>query len=266
MWGVVNSKEIWAALGNFAWRIVAAAIVIVLGVWLVKRLTAFVNRLLVKRDVDPTIAHFVNSSSQVLLYGLVFIEAIHKLGVESSSLIALVGAAGFAVGFAMKAHLANVAAGLLIILFRPLSVGNYIQIGKTEGTVEKVELLHSQIRTPDNTIVIVPNSQLTSSRIINYSLRDTRRLVITIRVAYNVDFNHVRKTLQAIVDEDDRILKDRKAIIAIQALGENSLKVVLRCWVKSSNHWKVQFDTTEKIKQRFDEEGIGFPVQQAGAS
>ncbi len=260
---LINYKEVWAALGNFTWRIVAATIVVVVGIWLVKRITGIIDRLLVKRNVEPTIVHFVNSSSQVILYGLVFIEAVHKVGVESSSLIALVGAAGFAVGFAMKAHLSNVAAGLLIILFRPFSVGNYIQVGKTEGTVDKVELLHSQIRTPDNTIVIVPNSQLTSSQIVNYSLRDTRRLVINMRVLYDVDFDHVRRTIQTIVDEDPRILKDRKAIIAIQSLGENSLKVVLRCWVKSSDHWRVQFDTTEKIKQRFDEEGIGFPAQQA---
>jgi small conductance mechanosensitive channel len=261
MWRFTD-KEIWDALGSFAWRIVVAAIVVVIGMWLVKRIRNIANRLLTAKKVEPTIIHFVNSAIQVILYGLVFIEAIHKLGVDNSSLIALVGAAGLAIGFAMKGHLANVSSGLLMILFRPFSVGHYIQIGKIEGTVEKIELLNTQIRTPDNIIVIVPNSRLTSTQIINYSLKDTRRLVIVFRVSYEAEFKKIRDVLQSIIDEDDRILKDRKPIIAIQSLGENSVKVVLRLWVKSSDHWKVQFDITEKIKQRFDSEGIPFPAQQ----
>ncbi len=261
MWELAN-KAIWEALGSFAWRVIAAAIVVVIGIWGVKRIQKIVNIILTKRNVEPTIVHFVNSAIQVILYGLVFIEALYKLGIQSSSLIALVGAAGFAIGFAIKGQLANVSAGLLIILFRPFIVGHYIQFGKTEGTVEKIELLSTQIRTPDNLIVIVPNSKLTATQIINYSLRDTRRLVIAFRVSYEAHINKVREVLQSIIDEDERILKDRKPIIAIQSLGDNSVKVVLRLWVKSSDTWKVQFDTTEKIKQRFESDSIPFPSQQ----
>lgn len=261
MWNNLTS-HILPMIGAFFLHLLSAATIVVVGVWLVKRITGVIDRLLTKRNVDPTIAHFVNSASQVILYGLVFIEAIHKAGVDSSSLIALVGAAGFAVGFAMKSHLSNVAAGLLIILFRPFSVGHYILIGKTEGTVEKVELLHSYIRTPDNIIAIVPNSNLTSSQIINYSLKDTRRVVIAIRIGYDTDFRKVKECVQSIIDEDARILSDRKTIIAIQSLGELNVKVVIRFWVKSSDHWRVQFDVTEKIKERFEIEGIKFSAQE----
>ncbi len=253
--------QIWTTLGTFAWRVIVAVLVVVVGIWLVKRITKIVHRLLTDKKIDPTIVHFVESSVKVILFGIVFIEAIHKLGVESSSLIALVGAAGFAIGFAMKAHLGNVAAGLLMILFRPFSVGDYILVGKTEGSVEKIDLLYTQIRTPDNTIVISPNSRLTSLEVINFSLRDTRRLIITFRVPYEVNFDQIRKCLLDIIDEDERILKTRKPIIAIQSLGEHSVKVVARMWVKSSDHWRVQFDTTEKIKRRFEAEGIPFAAQ-----
>lgn len=203
MWRFTD-KEIWEVLGSFVWRVIAATIVLVIGMWVVKRIRNIANRLLIAKKIEPTIIHFVNSAIQVILYGLVFIETIHKLGVDSSSLIALVGAAGFATGFAMKGHLANVSAGLLMILFRPFSVGHYIQIDKTEGTVEKIELLNTQIRTPDNIIVIVPNSRLTSTQIINYSLKDTRRLVIVFRMSYEAAFNKIRDVLQSIIDEDMR--------------------------------------------------------------
>lgn len=264
MWRLANNA-IWEAFGSFIWGVIAAVMVLVIGIWAVKRIETIVNRVLTKKEVEPTIVHFVNSAIQVILYGLVFIEALYKVGVQSSSLIALVGAAGFAIGFAIKGQLANVSSGLLLILFRPFIVGHYIQLGKTEGTVEKIELINTQIRTPDNLIVIVPNSKLTSTQIINYSLKDTRRVVIAIRVSYEADINKVRAILQSIIDEDERIMKERKPIIAIQSLGENSVKVVLRLWVKSSDTWKVQFETTEKIKQRFESESIPFPTQQTTA-
>lgn len=162
----------------------------------------------------------------------------------------------------MKSHLSNVAAGLLIIFFRPFSVGHYILVGKTEGTVEKVELLHSYIRTPDNIIAIIPNSNLTSSLIINYSLRDTRRVVIAIRMSYDADFRAVKECVQSIIDEDARILRERKPMIAIQSLGESNVKVVIRFWVKSADHWRVRADITEKIKERFETEGIKFSAQE----
>ncbi|MCX5874298.1 MAG: mechanosensitive ion channel [Deltaproteobacteria bacterium] len=262
MWKVTDA-QIWETLGSYAWRVIVAGIVVVVGIFVVKRISRIVTRQLTTRNVDPTIVHFSASAIQVILYGLVIIDALHRLGVQSTSLIALVGAAGFGLGLALKGQLANVSAGLLMILFRPFNVGHYIQFGKTEGTVEKIELMNTQIRTPDNIVVIVPNAKLVSATILNYSLKDTRRLLIVVRVSYEADLNKVRDVLQKIIDEDDRILKDRSPVIAIRSLGENSVKVLLRLWVKSADHWKVEVETTEKIKHRFDAEGIPFPTQQS---
>ena len=149
-----------------------------------------------------------------------------------------------------------------MVIFQPFKVGHYILIGKTEGTVEKIELMSTQIRTPDNVISIIPNSKLMSGQILNYSIKDSRRLIIFVSVSYEADLKKVREVLQEIIDEDERILKDRKPVIAVRSLGETSVRIMLRLWVKSPDHWKVQVDTTEKIKLRFDEAGIPFPASQ----
>ena len=261
MWARIDN-QIWTALVNFAWNLVVTAILVIIGIWMTRWILHALDRFMVSKKIEPTIVYFVNSSIRAILYGLIVIEALFKLGVQSSSLIAIVGATGVSIGLAMKGHLSNVSAGLLMILFRPFVVGHYIQIGKIEGTVEKIELMNTQIRTPDNTVVIIPNSSLTSQKIINYSLKDTRRLVIGFKVSHDADFSKVKALLLELIEAEERVLKDRKPIIAIQAITDNGYKVVARMWVKSSNHWKVQFDLTEKIKERLDQEKIPFPAQQ----
>ena len=251
MWEFAGAEAV-QMLAAFLRRTVAAALILVIGIWLARLVRGAVNRILTSRKVDLTICHFVDSAVQVILYGLIGIEVLHKLGVESSTLIALVGAAGFAIGFALRAQLGNVAAGLLMILFRPFSVGHYIEASGTEGTVEKIELMATQIRKPDNVIVIIPNAKLTSDKIVNYSLRDTRRLTIEVGVGYGADLNKVREVLQAVIDEDDRILKEPKPNITVKGLATESVQVEVRVWVKSGDHWRVKVDTTEKIKDRFD--------------
>lgn len=260
MWAHLDN-QIWQALVTFAWNLLVTAILVVIGLWMTKWLLHVLDRFMKEKNVDPTIMYFANSAVQVILYGLIVIEALFKLGVQSSSLIAIVGATGVSIGLAMKGHLSNVSAGLLMILFRPFAVGHYIQIGKIEGTVEKIELMNTQIRTPDNTVVIIPNSSLTSHKIINYSLKDTRRLVITFKLSHDASFPKVKQLLQTIIEEEPRILKERKPIIAIQALSDNGYKIAVRLWVKSPDHWRVQFDLTERIKEVLDQNGVPFPDQ-----
>ncbi len=256
---ILADLNLWQLLEAFVHRLVAAVLVLVIGIWLARLVRNALIRILTSRKVDSTIVHFVDSAVQVVLYGLIAIEILHKIGVESSSLIALVGAAGFAIGFALRAQFANVAAGLLMILFRPFSVGHYIETSGTEGTVEKIELMTTQIRNPDNVIVIVPNAKLTTDKIVNYSLRDTRRLNIEVGVGYQEDLNKVRGVLQNIIEEDDRILKEPKPNITVKGLADNSVRMEVRVWVQSQDHWKVKVETTEKIKDRFDAEKISFP-------
>jgi small conductance mechanosensitive channel len=183
---------------------------------------------------------------------------LYKLGVESTSLIALIGAAGFAIGFALRGHLANVAAGLLMILFRPFSVGHEIEGGGSAGTVEKIQLLSTEIRTPDNLTVILPNSKLMSDKIINYSNRDTRRLDVLVGVSYKADLKRVREVLQSIIEEDDLILKEPKPNITIKELGDKSVKIEVGIWVRSQDYLNIKVAMNERIKDRFDSEEIPF--------
>ena len=258
----ISLADLLSKVESASWKIASAAVVLFLGILVARWLAKIASGQLKKRNLDPTIVHFVDNALQVIFYGVVIIDALHKLGVDNSSLIAIVGAAGFGIGLALKSQLANVSAGLLLVIFRPFKVGDYIQFGKTEGTVEKIELMNTQIRTPDNVISFVPNSKLTAGQIMNYSVKDARRLIILVSVSYEADLNRVREVLQKIIEEDDRILKERKPVIAVKSLGETSVRIMLRLWVKSADHWKVQVDTTEKIKQRFDEAKIPFPHSQ----
>jgi small conductance mechanosensitive channel len=250
--------ELLRVLGSYAWRFVAAFIILVVGIWLARIIRNAVHRLLIKRNVDPTIVSFADSAIQAILYGLVIIEVLYKLGVESSSLIALIGAAGFAIGFALRGHLANVAAGLLMILFRPFSVGHEIEGGGSAGTVEKIQLLSTEIRTPDNLTVILPNSKLMSDKIINYSNRDTRRLDLLVGVSYKADLKRVKEVLQSIIAEDDLILKDPKPNITIKELGDKSVKIEVGIWVRSQDYLNIKVAMNERIKDRFDSEEIPF--------
>ncbi|MBI4965963.1 MAG: mechanosensitive ion channel [Desulfomonile tiedjei] len=246
-------------LGIYAWKVAAAVIILVVGLWLAKIIRNTIHRTLTSKKVDPTIVGFVDSAVEVILYGLVIIEVLYKLGVESSSLIALIGAVGFAIGFALRGHLANVAAGLLMIVFRPFSLGQEIEGGGSAGTVEKIQLMSTEIRTADNLTVILPNSKLMSDKIVNYSSRDTRRLDIIVGVSYKTDLKKVREVLRNLIDEDDLILKEPEPNITVKELGDKSVKIEIGIWVRSQDYWKVKVAMNEKIKERFDSEEIQFP-------
>ena len=251
--------ELLHTLGSYAWKVVAAAIILVVGIWLAGRIKNVVQRVLISKKVDPTIVGFVDSAVQVVLYGLVIIEVLHKLGVESSTLVAAVGAAGFAIGLALRGHLSNVAAGLLMILFRPFGVGDDIEGAGTAGTVEKIQLMSTEIRTPDNLTVILPNSKLMSDKIINYSNRDTRRLDMLIGVSYKADLNSVRDVLKSIVAEDDLFLKEPEPSVTIKDLADKSVKIEVGVWVRSQDYLKARVQMNAKIKEHFDSEEIPFP-------
>jgi small conductance mechanosensitive channel len=261
----MSETDLWVLMQPFVYRIIAVVLVLVIGIWLALLIRSVAIRVMTSRGVDSTVIHFVGSALQVVLYGLVAIEVLRRLGVESTSLIALVGAAGFAVGLALKAQLSNVAAGLIMILFRPFSVGHHIEAAGTEGTVERIELMSTEIRTPENVIVIVPNAKLTSDKIVNYSLQDTRRLNLEVGVNYKADLNKVREVLHTIIENDHRILESPAPDISVKGLEENCVRVEVRAWVKSGDYWKVKVDIAEKIKDRFDAENISFPASPISA-
>jgi small conductance mechanosensitive channel len=258
MWETIVS-EVLKTLGIYSWKIVGALIIILVGFWLARLVRKTVTRVLTTRKLDPTVVYFADSSLQVLLSGVVLIAAIHRLGVETTSLVAMLGAAGLAIGLALRQQLSNVASGLLIIVFRPFSVGDYVDGGGSAGTVEKIELMSTMVRTPDNVTVIIPNSKLTADKVINYSRQDTRRLRMVLGVTYKSDLKAIRDALQDIVKKEDLILKDPPPSITIKELTDKGIKIEIRMWVKSEDYLKAKVQMNEKIKERYDLEEIPFP-------
>jgi small conductance mechanosensitive channel len=247
---------------DFAINLTIALVIFFVGKWVVSLIVKGVLRAMQKGDMDMTLRRFIANLLRMLLMLFVIIAAINQLGVQTASLVALVGAAGLAVGLALQGSLSNFAAGVLIVLFRPYKVGDWIEGGGVSGSVEEVQILTTVLKTGDNKKVIIPNSQIMGSTITNYSANDTRRVDLVVGVSYSDDLDKVRKEIEALVAADERILKDPAVTIAVSELADSSVNFVVRPWVKTGDYWGVYFDLTEQIKKRFDEVGISIPFPQ----
>ncbi len=266
----LDAQAVWDVLSEFALttgmefgkNLVVAILIFYLGRWIIGILVNGLRRVMQSNEVDKTLETFVCNLVRMALLVVVVIAAVGALGVQTTSLIAVMGAAGLAVGLALQGSLSNFASGVLIVLFRPYKVGDWIEGAGISGAVEEVQILTTVMKTGDNKRIIVPNSQIMGSIITNYSANDTRRVDLTVGVSYDDDLDKVRKELQVLVDADERILKDPAVTIAVSELGDSSVNFVVRPWVATSDYWGVYFDLTEAIKKRFDEVGISFPFPQ----
>jgi small conductance mechanosensitive channel len=247
---------------DFAINVVVAILIFYIGKWVVNLVVSGMLKAMQKGDMDKTLRRFIANLARMLLMLFVIIAAINQLGIQTASLIALVGAAGLAVGLALQGSLANFASGVLIVLFRPYKVGDWIEGGGISGSVEEVQILTTVLKTGDNKRVIIPNSQIMGSTITNYSANDTRRVDLVVGVSYDDDLDKVRSELEKLVAADERILDDPAVTIAVSGLGDSSVNFVVRPWVKTADYWGVYFGLTEAIKKRFDEVGISFPFPQ----
>ena len=258
--------EVWIMVKttgvDFAINLVTAILIFFVGKWIVNLVVRAILRAMQKGDMDVTLRRFIANLARALLMVFVIIAAIDHLGIQAASLIALLGAAGLAVGLALQGSLSNFAAGVLIVLFRPYKVGDWIEGGGVSGAVEEVQILTTVLKTGDNKRVIIPNSQIMGSTITNYSANDTRRVDLVVGVSYNDDLDQVRKELESLVAADDRILDEPAVTIAVSELADSSVNFVVRPWVKTSDYWGVFFSLTEAIKKRFDEVGISIPFPQ----
>jgi len=257
---IIAKLQEWGAF--YGLKIVAAIIVLIVGRWIAKAIRKLVNKILIKRNVDPTLVSFVGNLTYIALLTFVIIAALAQLGIQTTSFIAVIGAAGLAVGLALQGGLANFAAGFLMIVFRPFKVGHFIEGAGATGIVEEIHIFTTQLRTPDNKTVIIPNAKLMGDNIINYSAKDTRRVDLVVGVSYTDDLQKVKQVLQDIVKKDSRILQDPASMIAVKELADSSVNFVVRLWVKTADYWDVYFDTTENVKKRFDAEGISIPFPQ----
>jgi len=258
----LSMEKIWELATSYGVRLVAAVVLLVVGRWIAKLLRRIFKKVMTKRAVDVTISSFVGSLIYYLLLAFFVIAALGQLGVQTTSLVAILGAAGLAVGLALQGSLANFAAGFLMILFRPFTVGDYIEGAGTAGTVEKIQIFSTQLQTPDNKTVIVPNAGLTSGNIVNYSTKGTRRVDMTFGIGYDDDIDKAKAIIEEMIQADARVLPDPAPVIAVAALADSSVNIVVRPWVKSSDYWGLFFELTEKIKKRFDAEGISIPFPQ----
>ena len=244
----------------FGIDLVAALAIFIIGRIAVGFIVRGVRIAMRKNNVEKTLETFICNLIRWALMVVVIIAAIAHVGIETTSFIAVFGAAGLAVGLALQGSLSNFAAGVLIVLFRPYRVGDWIEAAGISGSVEQVQILTTVLTTGDNKQVIVPNSQIMDSIITNYSAKDTRRIDLVIGVSYDDDIDKVRKTLVDIIGSDERILKDPAPKIAVSELADSSVNFVVRPWSKTEDYWSVRFDLMESIKKRFDQEGITFPV------
>ncbi len=243
-------------------KVVAAIAILVLGRIAAGIVRALVRRLLRKSKVDETLVPFITSVTYVAIMAFIIIAAIGRLGVQTASFIAVLGAAGLAVGLALQGSLANFAAGVLMIAFKPFKVGDFITAGGVSGGVVAIGIFTTELKSPDNKKIIVPNAKVTADSIINSSAKDTRRVDMVARVSYSDDLAKVRKVLEGILSEDERILKDPSPTIGVLELADSSVNFAVRPWVRTTDYWDFYFATQEKIKQRFDAEGISIPFPQ----
>ncbi|MGI6816728.1 mechanosensitive ion channel family protein [Bacteroides sp. KG123] len=243
-------------------RIISAAIIFFVGRIVISLIKKLVAKVLVKRRVDAGVQSFVRSLVSILLTVLLIVAVIGKLGVETTSFAALLASAGVAIGMALSGNLQNFAGGLVILLLRPYKVGDWIESQGVSGTVREIQIFHTILTTGDNKVVYIPNGALSSGTVINYSKEDTRRVDWVIGVEYGEDYNKVEETVRRILAADKRILDSPEPFLALHALADSSVNIVIRVWVKSQDYWGVYFDVNRIIYSEFNKEGISFPFPQ----
>jgi len=246
----------------FAVNIGIAVVILVVGIWLAGRLKAMVRKFMEKRSIDAMLASFLSSIAHIIIVAFVIIAALGQLGVQTTSLIAIIGAAGLAIGLALQDSLSNFASGVMIIALRPFKVGDFVEAGGVSGIVEGIQIFSTQMRTGDNKTIIIPNSTITGATITNYSTKDTRRVDLVFGIGYEDDLKKAKSLLLEIVANDERVLKDPAPVIAVAELADSSVNFVVRPWVNSTDYWDVYWDLTETVKLRFDKEGISIPFPQ----
>lgn len=243
-------------------NIALAAAIFFVGRWIAKQLLKLTERILRRSRMDDMLVNFITSIANILLLLVVVVAALDQLGVDTSSLIALVGAAGLAVGLALQNSLQNFAAGVMLIVFRPFKEGDFVEAAGVAAVVEHIAIFNTVMRTVDNREVIVPNGAIYSDVITNYSARDTRRVDMVFGIGYDDDLKKAKAILEDIISSDERVLKDPAYVVAVSELADSSVNFVVRPWVKSGDYWNVLWDTTETVKLRFDAEGISIPYPQ----
>ena len=259
---LVKMSEAWMPMVlEYSGKLTLAVITLLIGWWLISRLTSSIGRMLAARKVDRALSSFIGSLVSIVLRILLLISVASMIGVETTSFIAMIGAAGLAIGLALQGSLANFAGGVLIMLFRPFRAGDWIEAQGVSGSVDSIQIFHTTLKTGDNKVVIVPNGSLSNGHITNYSREPRRRADINIGIDYSSDIKKAREVLLEIA-QDPRVHVDPAPVVFVTGLGDSAVNLSLRVWVATGDFWPVTFAFTEQAKERLTEAGIGIPFPQ----
>jgi len=255
-----------AMIQNFAvaWgmRLVAAILVLLIGSWLAKRVTTMVERLMARQNVDVTLIKFLRNIMYYALITVVFIAAAGQLGINTASFLTIIGAAGLAIGLALKDSLANFSSGVMLILFRPFNVKDWVTVAGETGQVVEITVFNTILNTPDNQRKIIPNGLVTANTITNITANPTRRIDLVVGISYDDDIKAAQAILQEVVSQEPGVLSEPPVTIAVTELAASSVNFVVRPWVKTDDYWQIRFSLTQKIKHALDEAGISIPYPQ----
>ncbi|MCC8365571.1 MULTISPECIES: small-conductance mechanosensitive channel MscS [Xenorhabdus] len=256
---LVNNQEI---LIQYAMNIVFAILILIVGLSIAKLACKAVKRVMSLRGVDTTISDFLSAIIRYAIIAFTIIAVLGRLGIQTASVIAVIGAAGLAVGLALQGSLSNFAAGVLLVIFRPLRVGEYVIIGSVEGTVVQVQIFSTTLRTADDRIIVIPNGKIITNNIINTSREPNRRTQIMVGVAYDADIDEVKKVLGDVIQADNRIQHDKGVTIRLHEMAPSSLNFIVRVWTTNGDAWSVYWDLMENFKRALDKHKIGIPFPQ----
>lgn len=258
----IDIESLGALATAYLIKIIAAVLVFVIGRWLAKYFAGQLAKVLEYKKTEITLVKFLKNITYYSLLAAVIIAALGQLGINTTSFLAVVGAAGLAIGLALKDSLGNFSSGVMLILFRPFKVGDYVTAGGVSGTVKEISIFNTELSTPDNQKVIVPNGSIMGNVITNVTANATRRIDLVAGIGYGDDTVKAKEILSQIVQGDNRILPAPAPVIAVSELGDSSVNLVVRPWVNTQDYWAVRFDLTEKIKHEFDKAGISIPFPQ----
>jgi small conductance mechanosensitive channel len=243
-------------------NIIAAAIIFFIGRWVAMIVSNLAEKTLTRTHMDATLSKFIRHLLYFLIMIFVTVAALTRLGVEMTSFIAAIGAAGLAVGLALQGSLSNFAAGVLLIIFKPFKVGDFVEIGGAKGTVQEIQIFNTVMHSADNVRIVIPNAHVTGGQILNYTANDKRRVDLVVGVSYSDDLSKVKQVILSVLLADSRVLRSPEPAVAVCELANSSVNIAVRPWVKSEDYWPVYYDLTEKIKIAMDANGITMPFQQ----
>ncbi len=251
--------RIYSLVIQYGLNFIGALAIFFIGRWVAKSVSSLLSRALAKAKVDPTLVPFIDNLAYTAMLVFIIIAALAEVGVQTASVVAVLGAAGLAVGLALQGSLANFASGVLLLVFKPFRVGDFVEISGVSGTVQAIHVFNTVLNDPNNIRVIVPNGQVTGGNILNYTINGTRRIDLTASVSYDDDLRRARQVIERVLAAEPRILPDPAPVVAVKEMADSSVDFVVRPWVKADDYWPVYFDLTEKLKVAIEENGMTIP-------